>query len=135
MFTRLKDKRNLIKKSTKLPARILVPKSSKCIPSFHKCVLQILSSETKPNSFNTHCSLKLSSTCRIRRVNAMFFLGKIDDITSSSTLRSMQDLPLMIISPVSFSVFILSFTWLFMQLEPICSKTTSGWFSWRVGRI
>ena len=49
--------------------------------------------------------------------------------------RSMQDLPVLIISPVSFSVFVLSFIWLFISLEPICSKTTSGWSSWRVDRI
>ena len=125
------DKINLFKKSTKLPARILVPKSSKCILSFHKCVLEILSLEIKPNPFNKHYSLKLPFTCRIRRVNAMFFLGKIDDITT----RLIQDLSMLIISPVSFSVFILSFVWLFISLEPIRSKATSGLSSWRVGRI
>ena len=36
------DKLNLFKKSEKLLARILVPKSSICIPSFHKCALEIL---------------------------------------------------------------------------------------------
>ena len=108
MFTRLGQK-SLIKKSTKLPARILVPKSSKCIPSFHKCVLAILSLEIKPNPFNTHCYLKLSFTCRIRRVHAIFFLGKINDITTFFTPRSMQDLPIIIISHVISSAFILSF--------------------------
>ena len=39
-----------------------------------------------------HCSLKLLFTCRIRRVNAMFFLGQIDDITTSFAPRAMQDL-------------------------------------------
>ena len=75
MFTRPLDldKINLFKKSTKLPARILVPKSSNCIPSFHKYVLEILSLEIKPNPFNSPCSLKLSFTCRIIRVNATFF--------------------------------------------------------------
>ena len=43
------DKINLFKKSSKLPAKILVSKSSKCIPSFHKCVFEILSLEIKPN--------------------------------------------------------------------------------------
>ena len=66
------DKINLLKKSSKLPARILEPKSSKCIPSFHKCVYEILSLEIKPNPFNMHCFLKLSFTSRIRRVDAMF---------------------------------------------------------------
>ena len=99
----------MFKKSTKLPARILVPKSSRCIPIFHKGVLKMLSLEIKPNPFNMDCSLKLSFTCRIRRVNAMFFLRQIDDITTSSTARFMQDLPMLIISPVIFSVFILSF--------------------------
>ena len=120
------DKINLFKKSTKLPTRILVPKSSKCIPSFNKRVLEILSLEIKPNPFNTHCSYKLSLTCRIRRVNAMLFLGKIGDITTFFTARPMQDLPILIISPGSFSVFILSFVWIFISLEPIRSKTTSG---------
>ena len=119
------DKRNLYKKATKLPARILLPKSSKYIPSFHKYVLEILSLEIKPNPFNTHCSLKRSFTCRIRRVNAINFLGKINDITTSFTPRSMEDLPMLIISPVNFSVFILSFVLLFISLEPICSKATS----------
>ena len=128
------DKINLFKKSTKLPARIVVTKSSKCIPSFHKCLLEILSLEIKPNPFNTHSSLKLLFTCRIRRVNAIFHLSKIDDITTSFTPRLMQDLPILIISPVCFSVFILSFVWLFISLETICRKTTSGWSSW-VGRI
>ena len=78
------DKTNLFKKSAKLIARILGPKSSKCIPSFYKCILEILSLEIKPNIFNKHCSLKVSFTCPIRRVNAMLFLGKIDYITTSS---------------------------------------------------
>ena len=69
----------MFKKSRKLRARILVPKSSKYIPNFHKNVFEILSLEIKPNLFDTHCSLKLSFTCRVRRVNAMFFLRKIDD--------------------------------------------------------
>ena len=43
------EKINLFKKSTKLPAGILVSKSSKCIPSFHKCILEMLSLEIKPN--------------------------------------------------------------------------------------
>ena len=102
MFTRLQ-------KSTKLPARILVPKSSKCIPSFHKCVLEILSLEIKPNPYNTHCSLKLSFTYRIRRVNTTLFLGKINDITTSFTPRSIQDLPVLIIFLVSLSAFIFFF--------------------------
>ena len=42
---------------------------------------------------------KLTCTCRIRRVNVMFFLGKIDDIT-------IQDIPMLIIFAVSISVFI-----------------------------
>ena len=71
------DKINPFKKSAKLPARILVPKSSKFIPSFHKCVLKILSLEIKPNLFNTHGSLKPLFTCRIRRVNAMLFDVKL----------------------------------------------------------
>ena len=45
---------NLFKISTKLPARILVPKSC-------KCVLEMLSLEIKPNPFNTQCSLKYRS--------------------------------------------------------------------------
>ena len=65
----------------------------------------------------------------------MFFLDKIDDIATSFTPRLMQDLPMLIISPASFSVFILSLVWLFISLEPICSKTTSGWSSWSFGRI
>ena len=65
----------------------------------------------------------------------MFFLGKIDDMTTSFTPRSMLDLPMLIISPVSFSVFIISFVRLYISLEPICSKTRSGWSSWKVGRI
>ena len=32
----------------------------------------------------------------------MFFWNKIDDITTSFTPRSMQDLPMLLISPVSF---------------------------------
>ena len=78
----MNDKINLFKKSTKLPATILVPKSSKCIPSFHKCVLEILSLKIKLNPLNTQCSLKLSFTCRIRCVDAVFLLRKIDDITT-----------------------------------------------------
>ena len=103
------DKINMFKKSTKLPARLLVPRSSNFIPSFHKCVLEILSLEIKPNPFNTHCSLKLSFTCCIRHVNAMIFLGKIDNIITSFTPSLMKDLPMLIISFVCFSVFILSF--------------------------
>ena len=91
----------MFKKSTTVPAKIFVVKSSKCFPSFHKYVLEI-----KPNPFNTHCVLKLLFT---RSVNAMFFLGKIDDIITSFTPRSMQDLPMLIISAVSFSAFISSF--------------------------
>ena len=49
---------------------------------------------------------KLTCTCRIRRVNVMFFLGKIDDITSSFTPISIQDIPMLIIFAVSISVFI-----------------------------
>ena len=36
----------------------------------------------------------------------MFFLGKIDDITSSFTPISIQDIPMLIIFAVSISVFI-----------------------------
>ena len=82
-----------------------MPKSYRCIPSFHKYLLEILSLEIKPNPFNTHCSLKLSFSRRIRRVNAMLFLGKIDDIINSFTPRLKQDLPMLIIFSVSFSVF------------------------------
>ena len=64
----------------------------------------------------------------------MLFLGKID-ITTSFTPRSMQDLPVLIISPVCFSLFILFFVWLFISLEPIYGKTASGWSSWNIGRI
>ena len=92
------DKTNLFKKSTKLPDKILVPKSSKCIPSFHICLLEILSLEIKPNSFYTHCSFEPSFTWRIRRVNAMFFLDKIDDVNTSFTPISMQDLPMLTLS-------------------------------------
>ena len=102
----------------------LVPKFSKCIPSVHKCVLEILSLEIKPNPFNMHFSLKQSFTCCIRRVNAVLFLGNIDNIISSLTVRSMEDLPMLIISSVSFSIFYLSFVWLFTSLEPISNKTT-----------
>ena len=50
----------------------------------------------KPDPFNTHCFLKVSFTCRIRRLNAMSFFGKIDCITTSITPRSMQDLRMLI---------------------------------------
>ena len=50
----------------------------------------------KPNPFNTPCFLKVSFTCRIRRLYAMSFFGKIDDITTSITPRSMQDLRMLI---------------------------------------
>ena len=58
----------------------------------------------------------------------MFFLGKIDDITTYFLSRSIQDLLMLIISPVSFSVFILSC--LFISLELICSKTTGKSINW-----
>ena len=66
----------------------------------------MLSLEAESNPFNTYGSFKLSFTCCIRRVNAMFFLGKIDDIATLFTPRLMQDLPMLIISRASFSVFI-----------------------------
>ena len=103
------DKISLLKKCTKLPTRILVPKSFKCTPYFHKCVLEILSLEIKTNLINTHCSLELLFTCLIRRINAMLFLGKIDDIITSFTPRLMQDLPMVKKFSFSFTVFIFSF--------------------------
>ena len=65
----------------------------------------------------------------------MLFSGKIDDIVTSFTPRLMQDEPILIIPSVSFSVFILLFLWLFISLEPICSKTTSSSSSWDVDGI
>ena len=52
-------KTKLFKKSIKLPARIFVPKSDKCIPSVHICGLEILPLKVKPKLFNTHCFLKV----------------------------------------------------------------------------
>ena len=76
----------------------------------------MLSLEIKPNPFNTHCSLKLSFTCQIRRVNAMFFLGRIDDITTSFTPRWMQVLPMLIIPPLAFQyLFYLLLDYLYYQ--------------------
>ena len=86
------DKINQFKKSTKLPARMLVPRSSRYIPSLYKCVLEILSLKIKTNTFNTYWSLKLSFTCCRRRLNAMLFLGKIDDVIILFTPTLMQDL-------------------------------------------
>ena len=51
------DKTCLFKKSIKLRARILVIKYDQCIPSFHICVLKILSLKVRPNLFNTNGSL------------------------------------------------------------------------------
>ena len=65
----------------------------------------------------------------------MFFLSKIDDITAFFTPRSVQDLTMLIMSDFIFPAFILSFVWLLISLEPICSKTTAGWSSWSVGTI
>ena len=41
----------------------------------------------------------------MRRVNAMLFLGKINNIITLFTPRSIQDLPMLIITSVGFSVF------------------------------
>ena len=98
----------MFKKSRKLPTKILVPKSSKCIPPFHKCVDKILSLEVKPDPLNSHRSFKLSFSCCMRRVNTMLFLGKINDIITLFTPRSIQDLPMLIITSAGFSVFNLS---------------------------
>ena len=87
---------------------------------------EILSLEIKPNPFNTHCSLNLSFTRRIRRVNTMLLVGKIDDIITSFIPRSIQGLPMLITSCVKFSVFILSFVWLFISLGLIYNKTIRG---------
>ena len=47
------------------------------------------------------CSL---FTFRIRRDNATLFLSKIDDIITSVTPKLMQDLPMLIIFPVRFTI-------------------------------
>ena len=51
----------MFKKSTKFPTKIFVPKSSKCIPPFHKCVHKILSLEIKPDPFNSNYPLNYPS--------------------------------------------------------------------------
>ena len=63
-----------------------------------------------------HCSLNLSFTFHIRRVNPVLILGKIDDVITSFTLKLIQHLPLLIIFSTVFSVFNLSFVWWFMSI-------------------
>ena len=45
-------------------------------------------------------------------INAMLFLSKAD-VTAAFTPRLMQDLPMLIISPVSFYIFYLLFNYLY----------------------
>ena len=51
-----------------------------------------------------HCSLNLSFTFNIRRVNPVLILGKIDEVITSFTLKLIQHLPLLIIFSTIFSV-------------------------------
>ena len=118
---------------------MLVPKSSKCTPSFHKFALEILTLDIKQNPFNTHCSLKLSFTCHIRHANAMLFLGKTDDIMNSfkpllhcgsSTFSFLCPLPIAsfcywfsdaLLATASFSCC-LSLVWIFLiSTDPLSS--------------
>ena len=75
--------------------------------------MEILSLEIKPNLFNAHCSLKLTFTYRVKRVNTMSSLGKINDFITFFTPKLMQDFTMLIISYVNFSVFILSSVYLY----------------------
>ena len=107
------NKINLFEKSTILPAKSFEPQSFKCIPHSRKWVIEILSLEIKPNLFNTHCSLKLMFTYRVKRVNTMLSFGKIPDFITFFTPKLLQDFPMLIISSVNFSVFILSSVYLY----------------------
>ena len=66
----------------------------------------IIRDKTKPIEYAIF--LKLLFNCHIRRVNAMFFLGKIDDIATCLTPTSMQ-------ANIRVDVFILSM-YLFFRL-------------------
>ena len=76
----------LFKKLTMLLAKINVPLSFKCIPSFHKCSLDMLSLLTKRKPNFSQLSRKQSLTCLIIFVSFICLFNRIEEKITSLTL-------------------------------------------------